>query len=245
MRIAYLTPYPPNMMPPEEQAAWLWLVRSSHDSAMLQFDALADLVRFDVIWWHATTRIHDHSVAMTQGCTDALNRYVKGGGSLLLTLMAAEYVHALGIESAPPDRIEIGRWETESIMAAYPDMRGFHGWLRHPLFDGLHGGVYTWLPQSGESFSRTVYSKGHDPVEGKVLALERARIAIVEDCKCIISYHPGDGKALTIGTHLYFAPKLTEFEKHRDRFMENVFTELTVPDGLTAPGFTYFLRESA
>lgn len=244
MRIAYLTPHMPDRMPPEEAAAWLWLDESPHEVTMLQLDSLADLVRFDIIWWHATTRILDHKLAMAQGCIDALKRYIEGGGSLLLTLMAAEYVQTLGIESVPPDRIESGQWETDTIMAPYPDMRGFHGWLRHPLFDGLHGGVYTWLPQNGEPFCRAVYSKGHDPVEGTVLALERARIAILQESKCIISYHPGDGKVLTVGTHLYFAPIMAEFEKHRDRFMGNVFSELTAPDGLSAMGFAYSLRES-
>ncbi|MFQ6674801.1 MAG: DUF4960 domain-containing protein [Fidelibacterota bacterium] len=250
IRVGFLSPYPLSSLPREEKGAWDWLEQSPMTGAFLPFKTVSGDSRtldpYQVVWWHTTETIiratpnpsrssrfrrftSGDLTPVISGIVQTLTTYYEKGGSLLFTLLAAPIVHHLGLEPNPPDRILSGRWKETSGMKGYPDMRGFHGFLNHPLFAPLHGGVYTWMPSRGEPFCEAVYSRKTGPEKGSVLALEWGRVTMNDNRKCVVEYRNGKGIALTIGTHLYFNPAIDEFRRHRDLFLLNLFRYLAKP----------------
>lgn len=236
IHVGYLSPHSLSSLPREEKAAWEWLEQSPMTATFLPF---RDLLRYprllepcQILWWHSTGTLTPASLNSIQ----ALKSFSQKGGGILLTLMAASFVHELGLEPIPPDRIVTGKWKEETGMEGYPDIRGFHGFLNHPLFDGLHGGVYTWMPAVSEPYCEAVYSRELNPRNGRVLAVEWGRISFNENRKCVVEFRTRKGTILTVGTHLYFAPLIDEFARHREAFLLNTFRYLIHP-GRPAPCF--------
>ncbi len=247
MRVGFLSAYSVGDLPDEERAAYEWLTTSGMSLRFVRFEdingASSILDGCNALWWHTTERVQNWPIVSTAGVLTTIQSFCESGGALLLTLLAAEYTHSLGIEPIPPDRIVSGFWQEKSGMEGYPDMRGFHGFLSHPLFDGLQGGVYVWMPEKGEPYCEAVYSKKENPDKGTVLAIEWARVGMNDDRKCIINHIVGQGKVLSIGAHLYFHPKVQEFHHHRNLFLENVFEELSHPPKKTS--YCFFPKVSA
>lgn len=229
IQVGYVSSHRPSSLPREERAAWNWLQHSPVSSTFFLTDEMNDvppsLDACQVLWWHSTEIL----TPVNPGTAQTLLTFYENGGGLLLSLLAAPFVSEMGLEDILPDRILKGKWNQQTEMEGYPDIRGFHGILNHPLFEGLHGGVYTWMPAEGEPYCEAVYSRTANPRNGAVLALERGRISMNDDRKCLVEYRNERGIALTIGTHLYFSPSTDEFRRHRDVFMLNVFRYLSDP----------------
>ena len=247
MLVGFISTYSVGDLPDEERAAYEWLKTSGMSHRFVRFEDLngttSKLDECNTVWWHTTERVQNWPIASSAEVIMTIQSYCERGGALFLTLLAAEYTHYLGIETIPPDRIVCGFWEGKTIMEGYPDLRGFHSFLNHSLFDGLQGGVYVWMPEKGEPYCEAVYSKKKNPDKGTVLAIERARVGFSDERKCIINHIVGKGKILSIGAHLYFNPKIQEFHHHRDLFLGNVFEELSHPPKKTS--YCFFPKVSA
>jgi hypothetical protein len=101
--IAYLTARPGLSA---EERAGLRYARGA-GAVRLSFASLPDahtlLGRFRCLWWHYDTSTALPPSALTSHDLDILRRYVEAGGSLLLTLLAAQYICDLGFESVRPN----------------------------------------------------------------------------------------------------------------------------------------------
>jgi mannosylglycerate hydrolase MGH1-like protein len=150
----------------------------------------------DVLWVHAEDEPPPFPA-------DAITRWVEGGGRLLLTQRAAAGVVALGLEVDGPNDTSVGKWRRESDgTAAVPDVRGLAAFGPHPLFDRLGQGTYVWAPSDGERFVRTTYARGRRPRRGRVVACERAYIAVNAGHIVAWEYAVGQGGVLCIGAFI-------------------------------------------
>ncbi len=192
----------------EEDAAWRWLERRP-ECAASRFapTRVGDAVRaVDVVWVHAA--------APLTLPTGPLAEFAAAGGGVLLTLRAAGLAVPMGLELAPPNEEWSGAWHDATdefytadfhAMSAYPHVRGLATWGPHPLVTGLHNGTYCWAPSEGERCARTCYVHGVRPVEGRVVAVERAYS--VQNAGRIVAweYRPGRGRVLCVGAFMHFA----------------------------------------
>jgi glycogen debranching enzyme len=214
---------------PEELAG----LRFAHTigASRLTFSTLPDPVsllrRYRVLWWHYDTARGLPSEARTAEHLSCLRSYVEAGGSILLTLLASQYVYHLRFESTRPNFVRKGTWAEDSWAADYPDIRGMAGFREHPVFEGLHGGAYTWSPEARRPYSAALYDESSRPAGGRVIAVERQYIRLNEHRKIIVEYEPGRGRVLTIGTHFFFADRPNRFRPHLERVAKNALRYLS------------------
>jgi len=209
----------------EEQAGWQFvqttklralqipLIHSSITPSLLQAHSL--------LWWH-----YDSSTQLPSEATDprvitAMRQYLENGGSLLLTLPAAQYVIDLGIEKEPPSVIAKGIWGEQCWAKDYPDIRGMAGFQGHPIFADLGGAAYTWCPKPGDDYSCAIYEEPRLPTQGKIVAVERQYIRLNEDRRVVVEYQVGKGRVLTVGMHMYFAQQKNRFRPHLEKLAGN------------------------
>ena len=135
----------------EEQAGWKFLKRNRGFIARkISFPRLArnpeTLKGNSVLWWHFDSSVNLPPSALDPSVVSSIRDFVKRGGSLLLTLLSAQYIVDLGVEEARPNVVEKGEWNRTCWAEKYPDIRGLSSFRGHPIFDGLHGAAYTWSP---------------------------------------------------------------------------------------------------
>ena len=216
----------------EEQAAWKWLASmKSLRAKQVRFDRLSSstLEQFDVLWWHDDLSLRLPDECLAAEVQKALLGYIRKGGSLLCSLLAAQYVHALGLESTPPNVLRKDAWDQECWIENYPDIRGFGSNQGHPIFDGLAGAVFTWNPTKGVPFSGAFYADPVQPAEGKVVAVERQYIKLNEDWRMISEYEHGKGRVISIGSFFFFSFPHDRFRLHLEKFANNCFSYLADP----------------
>jgi glycogen debranching enzyme len=218
--------------PSAEEIAALTFARRL-GASILPFGSLpgpATLLRkFRVMWWHYNRSTSLPAEALTPEHIALFRTYVESGGSLLLTLLAAPYACDLGFESARPDVVVRERWKEESWAKGHPDVRGLAGFRGHPVFAGLHGGAFTWIARKGRSSCAAIYTGRHCPTEGKVVAVERQYIRLIEDRRIAAEYSAGRGRILTIGTHFFFSAGADPFRPHLERLARNCISHLSDP----------------
>lgn len=162
-------------------------------------DELAELSDYDVVWYHRPDTLPVTEQEKQMGAT--MNRYVSGGGKLLLSMEAVRLLNVWGIE---PEPIEATTFHAEDN--GFGRKVGFHAYREHPLFDQLFGGAYTW--------------HGKEDNRCRVLGFFGDKWPRAETAKVIgtlweyIYYHPadkvlwetqvGDGKILAVGGFLYY-----------------------------------------
>ena len=222
--IAFLA-HDPESLSAEERAALRFLSQKRVFRArILTFDAIrkrpSALRRLDLLWWHFDSAETLPPSALDSLVCDALREYLKRGGSLLLSLLAAQYPVDLGLEGVRPNVILRGPWPEESWARGYPDIRGFATYRGHPLFSGFLGGLYTWAPTDGKECAAAYY-ENMLPKQGAIAAVEKRYITIDEQRRNIVEYAVGRGSLLTIGAHFYFEDKRQRFRKHLERFTGN------------------------
>jgi len=177
----------------------------------------------DVVWIHEAVRQDRLAV-------EALRGFVAKGGGLLLTGRAASLVGRLGVETVPPNDCREMTWShagdewwSEELRAlpAYPHLRGLATYGPHPLVDGLHNGTYCWAPSEGERFAWACYSGGAWPVDGRVVAVERA--FRVQNAERVVAweYAVGRGRVLCVGAFVAFAAPDARLRPQLERLVRN------------------------
>lgn len=215
----------------EEAAGWRF-VSSLKDrkSRKITFDSIRrrpkTLAEFDLLWWHFDSDPAIPDIALDPLLRLSLKHYLQHGGSMLLSLLAAQYVADLNFEQQRPNLVAKGSWEQTSWAEDYPDIRGFASFQGHPVFDGLSGGFYTWNPVVGRPYSAALYNQTLLK-NGKIVGIERLYIKLNEEWRIINEYAVGKGKILTVGTYFFFAEEKARFRKHLERFGRNCFDYLT------------------
>ena len=215
----------------EEQAALDWLSsQKRHRLKLLSFQDLAanrnTLRGIDVLWWHNASTPQLPAIAKRARVLDLLRAYLERGGGLLLSLLAAQHIVDLRLESQRPNVVIAGRWNEDPWIQTWHGMKGFHSWnlldiSGHPIFDGLFGGVYTWSPKKGEKYWKVDYAGDIVPADGQVVAVGRDLISIEERSRLILEYTLGKGSVLTIGSFLFFGAKRNFYREHLERFTLN------------------------
>lgn len=172
--------------------------------------------QLNLLWW-----IKD-SQTITSGEQQAgavLKRFVSAGGRLLLSMEAVRFLNAWGIENNP---LEIR--EDSVADEGFGRPRGFHSYHSHPIFDGLHGGAYTWKGKT-DHVARTIGFFGShlpDTTIAKVIGIGWSYITFHEDQKLVLEYHTGKGSIIAVGAYSYFSrPNFNTGELYR--FYTNIF----------------------
>lgn len=182
-----------------------------------------------VIWWHVDTSTRLPEEALDPGVIATLRRYVERGGTLLLSLAAAQYVVDLGVESVRPNVIVKGNWQEECWAQGNPDLRGFSSRAGHPIFDGLGVAVYTRVAEPGSAFTAAYYEAPSAPKEGKIIGVEREYMKLNDARRQVVEYTLGKGRILTIGSHFFFSQPSYRVRHRLERFAENCIAYLTSP----------------
>jgi len=220
----------------EQDAAWEWLASESALQARRYAPAHlgAALDEADVVWLHG-------GLGPAVLPTNALGAYLAQGGGLLLSLQAAELVGPLGLEVVPPnDRREAvwshhgDEWWTEELreMKAYPHVRGIATYGPHPLVEALHNGTYCWAPTEGEGYAWACYSGGAWPVDGRVIAVERAYIVQNPERVVAWEYAVGRGRVVCLGAFTYFAAPDRLLRAQLERLVLNALRCAASPEGV-------------
>jgi glycogen debranching enzyme len=230
LRIAYLID-PARPLTDEEAAAWRFisLSRDLH-AKRIRFDRLPgveELKRsYDIVWWHSDQALELPSLALTDRALNVIRSYVERGGSLLLSLLPTSYATHLGFETTPPDCRSAEPWTEESWARGYPDIRGFAPFLHHPLFEGMTGGAYTWMPQKGDPASLSYYQNSL-PAKAKVLAVERLYIKVIPARRLIWEHTPGRGRVLSFGAYFQFTEQQSRVRRPLEHLLRNALAYLT------------------
>jgi glycogen debranching enzyme len=237
MKIAFLVADPLSLSA-EEQAAWDYL-RSlrSVGAKRLSFQSIRQnpkrLLDFELVWWHLDSSTSIPEVALEPKTVAGFIAFLKSGRGLLLSLLAAQYVVDLRLESVRPNIVTSGSWEESSWAEGNPDIRGFGGFGAHPLFQGFPGGLYTMAPEKGSHYS-SAYYEDQAPNEGKVVSVEKLYIGLNERRRNVIEYAIGSGRILCVGSHLQFVDHNQRFRKHLEAFVANCFSYVTKKKTTTA-----------
>jgi hypothetical protein len=85
----------------EERAAWEWLKQSQPESIILSLEELkngVDRGRIDVLWWHENRYVVPPEEALDKAVVSAFIEFIRSGGGLFPTLLAAPYVCDIGLK---------------------------------------------------------------------------------------------------------------------------------------------------
>jgi len=149
--------------------------------------------------------IHEDDTALLkayrrEGIRETLTRFVRDGGSLLLSLQAASLTHDLGWEPQLPETVE-----EELIDEGFGRKKGMRAFGSHPVFEGLSGGSYFFHPKSDMTIRKTGFFGNRVPEKGKVTGVGWSYVFLNEDEKLMIEYEEGKGRVLALGAFLYFS----------------------------------------
>jgi glycogen debranching enzyme len=207
----------------EEQSAWEWLSSQREwASRKVSFQRLAQsLDGCEALWLHDDSSLIPPAPLTDETVRSLLWQFVNKGGGLMLSLLGAQAVVPLGWESNTPNVVRKSAWDERCWAEGYPDIRGFSGFLGHPVFEGLRGAAYTWLPSAESPFAGAFYESPHGPLEGRVVAVERQYIKLNDDRRLIWEYQSGKGSVLAVGSFLFFAAPGDRFRPHRDMLTGN------------------------
>ena len=128
---------------PDEIAASDWLFGKYSGAVYVSMadvaSGAANLTGINVIWWHFDSATALPADAMSPNVTSKIKTYLNGGGNILLTSFAAQYVDALGIVPAGkgPNNV-FGDFLPNGFVDTGSDWGiSFKGYENHPVFDGL------------------------------------------------------------------------------------------------------------
>jgi len=231
-KIGYLIAHSEHVSP-EEGTAWKFLLSCNQfNNSFLPLAQLSinssTLKTFPVLWWHYDSSAALPPAVLGRPVIETLRSYVKRGGSLFLSLLAAQYVVDLGVEEVRPNIIEKGQWKKTCWAEKYPDIRGLSSFQGHPIFAGLHGAAFTWSPKPESKFSGAFYEAPAWPKNGRVVGVEREYIKLNEDWRVAVEYKLGKGKILTVGSFMFFADEKNRFRPHLELFTTNCLEYLSV-----------------
>ena len=237
LHVVFLSNAPPEALPPEEAAAWMWLQRRDDiDARQVQF---IDLLRTElppdaILWWHYAAEEALPSIAVRPENLRAVRRHLAGGGSLLLSLIAASYTVPLEIESSPPDTVS----RRAPFVAANDEVGGFQS-LGHPLAQRFWGGV---LPSANRDYPprpAVAYTGDRWPDEGHAWAVHKSERGADPTTKIGIEYtnvFGAGGTVLTLGAHCYFADAGNRNRAQLEQLLVDTLSYLDRQSPATPPG---------
>lgn len=128
---------------PDEIAASDWLFGKFSGAMYVSMadvaSGAANLTGINVIWWHFDSATALPGDALNTNVTSKIKTYLNGGGNILLTSFAAQYVDALEIVPAGkgPNNV-FGDFLPNGFVDTGSDWGiSFKGYENHPVFDGL------------------------------------------------------------------------------------------------------------
>lgn len=225
IKIGYLADKEYSGLTLEERFAFDWLKKNYPGAEIITFSSIdkgAKLSKFNLIWWHYNEALKLPYACRTDNVKKAITEYAKSGKGLLLTLLAAQYTIDLNLESVPPNKVLKGGWE---IKDTYKEIKGFHSFTGHPLFNGLFDGAYTWNTKQNFDFAAAYYDSLM-PAKGKVIGIGWDYITFKKNERHVIEYETGKGKCLAIGSYIYFADEKNVYRKHLEKLISNSFEYL-------------------
>lgn len=172
-----------------------------------------DLSEFDVIWYH---RPFD-SIAqkINPAIAPMLGKFLQNGGGLLLTMDAVKLSYEFGWQGLAPQDSMISI-EDNGFGRNY----GFHGYLSHPIYDGMQTGAYTWHPKQNTLAHRRGYFGGRRPENSNVLGVQWSYITFHEEDVLVWEQPIDKGRILHVGAFIF--PGEDQFNRlQHDRFLEN------------------------
>lgn len=108
------------------------------------------------------------------------------------------------------------------------DKRGFQAHKRHPLFENLNGGFYSYLVRSNDHRERVFYYAGSS---GKIVAVEKRYISVLRDNPIVWEYEINQKKVLCIGGYLNFkSPHIEHCRAEAKLFVKNVLKYMMEKD---------------
>lgn len=179
------------------------------------------LKHFDLIWFHRFDSTAFSDKESDPKILRIIKEYLENGGNLLLTLDALKYIIPLDLETiSPRDSVK------SCIDDGYGRKLGFHSFREHPVFSGLNGGAYIWIPVKDLSTRITGYFGKIKPENGKVVGVDWDYIFLREESKLLLEYQHGKGKVIAIGAYTHYSEP--NFNRgHLELFTTNVFSYLT------------------
>ncbi|KAA9402122.1 sucrose-6-phosphate hydrolase [Haloarcula sp. CBA1130] len=202
----------------EQAAAYDWCQETVDNAERCALSAV-EPTEYDVLWWHRDELFDERALVDAP----ALAAYVRDGGSFLLTLSALSAVEPLGFETVAPDATG---WEKT------PEPTG-HLWQAlyadHPIhadYDTLR--VHTRGPGVTIPYARY---ESIAPQSGDVLASTVRGDTDVVKQMAILSWEPGDGQVLGIGSSVAFAqPTHDVCQGNRETLVENALAYLATDE---------------
>jgi glycogen debranching enzyme len=200
---------------PESRAAYEWLLTEFPHARRLALRELPSSGKNKILWWHGADR---QKVEEALSEIAALNRFVKTGGRVFLSLAAVLAVVPLRLETQAPDVCEDGDYH--GAVGDF-EMHGLMSFLRHPIFSkienpgGSHSGIYLWKPRSGEPHWRFGYGPETWP-KGKVWGVHRFYIGF--DSRYKLAWEYDEPRVLCVGAYLRFADRTNLYYQHTRRF---------------------------
>ncbi|MBC7895002.1 MAG: hypothetical protein H7066_06300, partial [Cytophagaceae bacterium] len=236
MRVAVLRPAHADA---EADAACGWVERRGWDLVGVDA-ALSGLPDgTDVVWCHAGAQV---PVLDPRG-EAFLSAYVRGGGTVVLSLLAATLGVRLGGVGDGPSRVEVRRpWRNDDDpqwseafrdWPGYPHIRGFQGWGPHPLLHALQGGTFSWTATEGEEVSRAVYVRPDWP-DARVIAVDRSYVHLDADTAVAWEHEVGAGRITCLGAHVALCAANTSLAAQRDVILLNALFQ---PSGTPRVGW--------
>jgi glycogen debranching enzyme len=225
LKVGFLADKEYSNLSPEEKCAFDWLKRSFPKSELITFEKIAQgskIDKYDLIWWHYDNSIELPAISKKENVKAALKDFARKGKGILLTLLAAQYTTHLGIETVPPNKIFKEKWVVKDT---YKEIKGFHSFAGHPVFNGLLDGAYSWNTKQNYDFAAAYYD-GLLPANGKVIAIGWDYITFKKNERHIIEYNLNEGKCISIGSYIYFADEKNVYKKHLEKLMTNSFSYL-------------------
>jgi glycogen debranching enzyme len=226
---------------PEVEAAWQWLKARFPSARRISHEQVPANGKSQIIWWHGVDETENviRETKSVKRNLKPLQRFLKNGGRLFLSLAAVQAVVPLGLEKKPPDIAEAGEYDpqsrppTEWLAPHRGEIRGLMGFLPHlsqpnaPISPLAHfgGGIYLWNPKAGAPYWRFGYGPGNWP-QGKVWGVHRYYIGFDPEQKLAWEYEKP--AVLCVGAYLYFADAQNLFRQHLEAFVEACLRHLEV-----------------
>jgi len=154
--------------------------------------------KYTHIWIHST--IVGNSGADEIKYKNSIISFLNNGGNLFVSREALFFLNTWGIEK---QSFEV---ESDTITdEGFGRPLGYHAFRSHPLFTGLHGGVYLNKALQDQIVRKIGFFGDMIPSEGKVAGIEWKYITFNENTKLLFEYNVGRGKIIAAGAFLDYS----------------------------------------
>jgi glycogen debranching enzyme len=208
---------------PEVEAAWQWLKTKFPAGHRIFPEQIPANGHNYVLWWHETVISGQWPVISWK----LVQRFLKSGGRLFLSLAAVQAVVPLGLEKTGPDIVETGFYDPQNkpqhewVAPQGFELAGLMGFLAHlptgapNLLSPFGGGIYLWNVKAGAPYWRFGYGANKWP-HGKVWGVHRYYLGFDPAQKFAWEYDAPS--VLCAGAYLYFSDSQNIFRPQLEAF---------------------------